>query len=51
MNVFEIRKLKDVPKYELSGINRHINISRSRNPQPTIGIGSISGKVETRTAA
>ena len=27
-------KLKDVPKYELSGKNRHINISRSRNPQP-----------------
>ena len=33
MNAFEIRKLKDVPKHELKGINRHINISRSV-PQP-----------------
>jgi len=31
--MFEIRKLKDVPKQVLTGINRHINISRYV-PQP-----------------
>jgi len=30
-------KLKDFPKYELSGINRHINISRCV-PQPNISL-------------
>jgi len=37
VNVFEISNLKDVPKQELTGINRHINISRSV-PQPDVQV-------------
>ena len=33
MNLFEIRKIKDVPRYALLEINRFINISRYV-PQP-----------------
>ena len=32
ISLLKLMKLKDVPKHELTGINRHINISRmSRN--------------------